>query len=88
MAGRLVVYQGEPESYVMFFSPEACITLDKYLDFRREHGEQISDSSPVFREKFDPVEALGDEEQSKTTTTTSSAAAATAPIATHRLGVK
>ncbi|MDQ3969449.1 MAG: hypothetical protein M3275_13785, partial [Thermoproteota archaeon] len=41
-----------------FISPEACIALDKYLDYRREHGEQISDSSPLFRDKFDPVEAL------------------------------
>ncbi len=58
VAGKLVIYHGEPESYSAFISPEACITLDKYLDYRREHGEQISESSPLFRDKFDPVEAL------------------------------
>jgi hypothetical protein len=60
---QFVVYAGEPESYVTFIGPKACIALNKYLDFRREHGEQISESSPLFREKFDPVEALSDEEQ-------------------------
>jgi integrase len=58
VTGKLVIYHGEPESYSAFISPEACIALDKYLDFRREHGEQINESSPLFRDKFDPVEAL------------------------------
>jgi len=58
VAGKLAIYHGEPEGYSAFISPEACIALDRYLDFRREHGEQISDSSPLFRDKFDPVEAL------------------------------
>jgi integrase len=41
VAGRLQVYVGDPESYVTFLSPEACIALDKYIDFRRQHGEAI-----------------------------------------------
>jgi integrase len=58
VAGRLQVYSGDPESYVTFISPEACVALDKYLDFRRQHGEEISTLSPLFREKFDPVVGL------------------------------
>jgi integrase len=58
VAGKIIIYHDEPESYTAFISPEACIALDKYLDFRREHGEQINDSSPLFRDKFDPVEVL------------------------------
>jgi integrase len=53
--GRLVVYNGDPERYVAFTSPEACNALDKYLTFRREHGEMISVDSPLFRDKFDPI---------------------------------
>ena len=45
VAGRLVVYSGDPEQYITFISPEACHALDKYLDFRREHGEEITKSS-------------------------------------------
>ena len=58
VAGRLVVYSGGPEQYITFISPEACHALDKYLDFRREHGEEITKSSPVFRDKFDPIKGL------------------------------
>jgi len=58
LAGKLVIYHGEPESYSAFISPEACIALDKYLDFRREHGEQITESSSLFRNKFDQVQTL------------------------------
>jgi integrase len=53
--GRLIVYNGDPERYVTFISPEACNALDKYLNFRREHGELVSANSPLFRDKFDPI---------------------------------
>ena len=36
-AGRLIVYNGDPERYITFISPEACDALDKYLEFRKEH---------------------------------------------------
>jgi hypothetical protein len=59
VAGRLQVYSGDPESYVTFITPEACIAINKYLDFRWQHGEEISESSPLFREEaFDPVTGL------------------------------
>jgi integrase len=58
LAGRLQVYSGDPDSYVTFITPEACIAVDKYLDFRRQHGEKISPFSPLIREKFDPVTGL------------------------------
>ena len=55
VAGRLVVYNGDPERYTTFISSEACHALHKYLNFRREHGEDIKMSSPLFRDKFDPI---------------------------------
>lgn len=58
VAGRLVVYNGEPDRYVTFVSPEACYALDKYLEFRREHGEEVNSSSLLFRDKFDPIKGL------------------------------
>lgn len=56
--GRLSVYNGDPERYVTFVSPDACTALDKYLNFRKEHGENVSDDSPLFRDKFDPIKGL------------------------------
>ena len=53
--GRLAVYNGDPERYVTFISREACNALDKYLNFRMQHGEILSSDSPLFRDNFDPV---------------------------------
>jgi hypothetical protein len=55
VAGRLVVYNGDPERYTTFITSEACRALDKYLNFRREHGEDVKSTSPLFRDKFDPI---------------------------------
>lgn len=55
VAGRLMVYNGDPERYVTFINAAANDALDKYLDFRREHGEKTTSDSPLFRDKFDPV---------------------------------
>ncbi len=54
--GRLTVYEGDVgEEYVTFVTPEAYEALQSYLDWRSEHGETISDGSPLFRDKFDPL---------------------------------
>ena len=52
VAGRLIVYNRDPESYVTFISPKACEALDKYLEFRKEHGENVKNTSPLFRDSF------------------------------------
>lgn len=54
-AGKLVVYAGEVEQYTGFVTPEACTILEKYLDFRRQHGENVSGTSPLFCDAFDPI---------------------------------
>jgi integrase len=55
VAGRLVVYRGEPEMHVTFISAEAVQVLNKYIRFRKDHGEQVNRTSPLFRDKFDPI---------------------------------
>jgi integrase len=56
VAGRLIVYRGEPEMHVTFITSEAVHALDKYIQFRKEHGETIHHTSPLFRDKFDPIQ--------------------------------
>jgi hypothetical protein len=34
------------------------LALEKYLEFRKEHGENIISSSPLFRDAFDPVATI------------------------------
>lgn len=55
VAGRLIVYRGEPEMYITFISTETVQALNKYIQFRKEHGEQVNHTSPLFRDKFDPI---------------------------------
>jgi len=54
--GKLTVYEGEVgEEYTTFITPEAYEAVQSYLNWRREHGETITDDSPLFRDKFDPL---------------------------------
>ena len=55
VAGRLVVYRGEDEEHTVFITPEAVHSLTKYIQFRKDHGEEIFPNSPLFRDKFDPI---------------------------------
>jgi hypothetical protein len=47
VAGKLEIYHGEPECYCAFISPEACIALDNYLDFRRECTRECSSTNHI-----------------------------------------
>lgn len=49
---KVIVYEGAKEEYVTFLTPEAAQALDEYLDERRVDGEIISDSSYVFRKRY------------------------------------
>jgi integrase len=58
IAGKIIAYNGEPERYTTFITPEALNALEKYLEFRRDHGEVLSYQSPLFRDKFDPIRGM------------------------------
>jgi integrase len=60
VAGKLTVYNGTEERYTTFITEEAYIALEKYLEFRHEHGEELGHESPLFRDKFDPVKGKVD----------------------------
>jgi hypothetical protein len=58
IAGRLVVYRGEEEQYTTFITRETCDSYQEYLNFRKNHSEEITKESPLFRDKFDPIEGI------------------------------
>jgi site-specific recombinase XerC len=49
VAGRLVVYPGEREEYYTFCSLEAYNALLEWMNYRKEHGENITGDSWVMR---------------------------------------
>jgi hypothetical protein len=58
VAGKLIVYNGDPERYFTFITTECYHAIEKYLEFRRDNGEELGRNSPLFRDKFDPVNGL------------------------------
>lgn len=57
VAAKLIVYRGEPEEYFTFITPEAYYSIKEYLDFRKSHGEQISERTWVLRDEFDTAKS-------------------------------
>ena len=41
--------------HTVFITPEAVFALQKYLQFRETNSENIRLTSPLFRDKFDPI---------------------------------
>jgi integrase len=56
ITAKIVVYEGEPEEYVTFVTPEAYEAIQRYLQFRELHGEKITPSSPLMRDLFRTVD--------------------------------
>jgi integrase len=63
VAGRLVVYAGHPEQYIALITFEACVALDRYLEFRKENNENMTNASPLFRDTFDPIASYDENEK-------------------------
>jgi integrase len=55
VAGKIIVYSGEPEQYIAFVTIEAAAALEKYIEYRKEHCEDVISTSPLFRDAFDPT---------------------------------
>ena len=50
VAAKIIVYAGDQEQYFSFVSAEAYLELKKWMDFRKEAGEEITGQSWVMRD--------------------------------------
>ncbi|MEM4391709.1 MAG: site-specific integrase [Candidatus Nitrosotenuis sp.] len=48
----ILVYEGTPQEYWTFLTPEASAALDDYINERRSDGEKITLDSPIFRTRY------------------------------------
>jgi integrase len=56
---KIIVYEQEPEEYYTFCTFECAQVIDRYLEFRRQSGEDISSiKAPLIREEFDHTDKL------------------------------
>lgn len=53
VAAKIVVYQGDPEQYFSFITPEALFELEKWMAYRKESGEDVTEESWVMRNVWD-----------------------------------
>lgn len=49
---KITVYKKEQEQYITYCTPECTKAIDKYLQWRQQLGEQLKQSSLVFRTEF------------------------------------
>ena len=52
IAAKMQVYNGEPNPYYTYISPESYLALKEYMDFRASYGEEITGESWLIRDKF------------------------------------
>jgi len=48
----ITVYEDSIEEYQTFLTPEASTVLDNYFDQRRKSNEDLTEDSPLFRERY------------------------------------
>jgi hypothetical protein len=50
VAARILVYAGDQEEYVSFVTPEAYVELQRWMNFRKSSGENVTGNSCVMRD--------------------------------------
>ncbi|MGB8767224.1 MAG: hypothetical protein WCC79_07865 [Nitrososphaeraceae archaeon] len=50
IAAKIIVYDGEPDQYFSFITPEAYWSLKEWMDFREKQGEKITKESYLMRD--------------------------------------
>lgn len=59
VGAKLIVYAGDKEQYYSFITPETYFELKKWIDYRAEHGEQISAESWLMRDLWNTQYSRG-----------------------------
>lgn len=58
VAAKIIVYDGEPERYFSFITPEAYLALKDWMNFRTNQGEKISNESWLMRDLWNTGQIL------------------------------
>jgi integrase len=53
VAAKIVLYQGDPEQYFSFITPEAFLELEKWISYRKRCGEEVTSESWLMRNIWD-----------------------------------
>jgi integrase len=53
VAAKIIVYAGDNEEYFSFITPEAYFEIEKWIEYRKNCGENINENSWVMRQLWD-----------------------------------
>ena len=56
VAAKIIVYAGDKEQYLSFLTPEAFLELNKWMEFRKDSGEEVNGKSWVMRDLWNTRE--------------------------------
>jgi hypothetical protein len=56
IAAKIIVYAGDDEEYISFITPEAYFQLEKWMEYRKESGENIDENSWLMRQLWNTKE--------------------------------
>jgi integrase len=67
IAAKIIVYDGEPDQYFSFITPEAYASLKEWMDFREKQGEKITKESYLMRDLWNTGKILINSKESNLT---------------------
>jgi integrase len=53
VAAKIIVYAGDNEEYFSFITPEAYFEIEKWIEYRKNCGENINENSWIMRQLWD-----------------------------------
>jgi len=63
IAAKIIVYDGEPEQYFSFITPEAYFSLKEWMEFREKQGETITRESWLMRDIWNTARIISNRKE-------------------------
>jgi hypothetical protein len=59
VAAKIKIYEGDPEEYDSFITPETFFAIQDWMKYRKKHGEDINENSYIVRDLWDSTSREG-----------------------------
>jgi len=59
IAAKIKIYEGDPEEYDSFITPETYFAIQDWMNYRKKYGENINDNSYIVRDLWDTTSREG-----------------------------
>ena len=59
VAAKIKIYEGDPEEYDSFITPETFFAIQDWMNYRKKYGENINENSYIVRDLWDSTSREG-----------------------------